>query len=104
MCRQAADLVQKPDEKKRLLAALTKAPAPEALALAMPHVADAAVKDEACAAAVSIAEQLLKGPDAAKVAAGLVEPLQKVAAAAGGEAANRAKAALEQARLKADGK
>lgn len=104
MCRQAADLVQKPDEKKRLLAALTKAPAPEALALAMPHVADAATRDEACAAAVSIAEQLLKGPDAAKVAAGLVEPLQKVAAAAGGEAANRAKAALEQARLKADGK
>lgn len=101
MCRQAGDLVQRPDEKKLLLSALGSTGLAEALPLVMSHVDDAAVKNEACAAAVSIAEKVLKGPGANRAAQTLVEAMQKVSQAAGNaDVAQRAKAAMEQARSK----
>jgi len=97
ICKQAEGMVQKPEEKRLLLSALGSIATPEAIAMIMPHVDDAATKAEACAAVVSAAEKILKGPGAARAAPRLLEPLQKVAQAAAGDMANRAKAALAQA-------
>ncbi len=105
ICREAAGLARKPDERKLLLAALGSIPSPDALAQITPYLEDAATKDEACAAAMSVAENLLKGQDAARVASKLIEPLKKVAQVApNADLAERAKAALEQAQNKAGGK
>ena len=98
MCRQAAQLAQRTEEQRQLLSALGNIDSPEALALITPYLSASATKNEAAVAAVSAAERLLKRPDAAVLAAKLVEPLQKVAeAAVPPPLAQRAKAALQQA-------
>jgi HEAT repeat protein len=99
MCRQAAALVQKDDEKKLLLAALGSIQAPEALDQIKPYLDDTATKEEAATASVNIADKLLKGGDAAKVASKLIEPLEKVAQmTANADLAQRAKGLAERAR------
>lgn len=98
MCRQAARLAQRPEEQRQLLSALGSADSPEALALITPYLSAPATKNEAAVAAVSVAERLLKRPDASGFAAKLVEPLQKVAqTAVAPPLAQRPKAALQQA-------
>jgi HEAT repeat protein len=98
MCRQAAQLAQRTEEQRQLLSALGNVDSPEALALITPYLSASATKNEAAMAAVSAAERLLKRPDAAGLAAKLVEPLQKVAQAAVPlPLAQRAKAAIQQA-------
>jgi HEAT repeat protein len=100
ICRQAGELAQTTEEKKLLLAALGSIASADALALVVPQLDDVSVKDEACAAAVSVAERLLKGKggDTAQTASKLVEPLKKVAqAATDADLAQRAKAALKRA-------
>jgi len=58
-----------------------------------PYLGDAATKDEASAATVAVAEKLVDGPDASKLA----EPLQKAAqATANADLVKRAKALLRQ--------
>jgi HEAT repeat protein len=64
LCRQAADLVQKPEEKKLLLAALGSMTSLEAVQMILPYLRDDAVKEEAATAVVGISEKLLKKPDA----------------------------------------
>ena len=99
ICREAAKVVQKPEEQRLLLAALGEIPSPEAIALAMPYLNEAERREEACAAVVSVAESLLKGQNARVAASKLMEPLTKVAkVAANADVVRRAKAALEQAR------
>jgi hypothetical protein len=72
------------------------------MALIAPHLEDPAIKEEAVAAAVGVAEKLLKGKDAAQVAGRLVEPLQKAAqATANPDLAKRAQDALKLAQSKA---
>ncbi len=101
MCRTAAGLAQKPAEKKLLLSVLGSIRSPDAVAMVVPYLADAATRNEACAAAVSVAERLLKVGGRSQVAAKLVEPLKKVAAAAtNADLARRAKAALKRAQSK----
>jgi len=63
LCRQAAELVQKPEEKKMLLAALGSINSPESVQMIMPYLRDDAVKEEAANAVVGISEKLLKKPD-----------------------------------------
>ena len=105
MCREAAGLVQKDDEKKLLLAALGSINTPEALDQIKPYLDDAATKEEAATASVNIAEKLLQGSDSAKVAPKLIEPLDKVAqVTANTDLANRAKKLAEQARGKTSAK
>ena len=102
ICKQAAELTQKPEEKRLLLAALGGIPAAEAMVLITPHLEDPAIKEEAVAAAVGVAEKLLKGKDAAQVAGRLIEPLQKAAqATANPDLAKRAQDALKLAQSKA---
>jgi len=102
MCRIAAGLAQKPAEKKLLLSALGSIQSPAAVAMVVPYLDDAAIRNEACAAAVAVAERLLKVGGRSRDAAKLIEPLKKVSAAAtNADLARRAKAALKRAQSKA---
>jgi HEAT repeat protein len=105
MCRQAAPLAQKDDEKKLLLAALGTIASVEALDAIAPYLDDAATKEEAATSTVDIADKLLKEKDSAKVAPKLVEPLTKAAqATANADFAKRAKDLCDQAKNKAGAK
>jgi HEAT repeat protein len=65
MCRDAAGLVQRDEEKMILLGVLGKADDAESLAMAAAHLDNAALKAEAALATVSIAERLVKANQAA---------------------------------------
>ncbi len=65
MCKEAADLAQRDEERKILLGVLGNAGDAESFAMAATHLDNAALKDEACLATVAIAERLVKDkPDA----------------------------------------
>lgn len=102
MCRKAADLLQSPQEKKMLLGTLGSITAPETMAVILPYLSDASVKDEATAAALGIADRLLQGRRVQPaVAAKLVDPLRQVVEAnPSGDLSARAKTLLQQARTK----
>jgi HEAT repeat protein len=105
MCRQAAPLAQKDEEKKLLLAALGSVASVEALDLITPYLDEAGTKEEASTAAVEVSAKLLKGDDGAKSAPKLLEPLDKVAqATANADLAKRAKDLRDQAKSKAGAK
>jgi HEAT repeat protein len=105
MCRQAAPLVQKDDEKKLLLAALGSIVSTKALDLIKPYLEDAATKEEASTGTVNISDKLLHGNQSAKVAPKLVEPLGKVVqVTANPDLAKRAKELRDQAESKGSGK
>jgi HEAT repeat protein len=105
MCRQATPLVQKDDEKKLLLAALGGIVSPATLDLIKPYLEEAATKEEASTGMVNISEKLLQGGDSAKVAPGLIEPLEKVVqTTANPDLAKRATALRDQAKTKAAAK
>ena len=102
MCQKAAGLLQSNQEKKMLLGTLGGIATPESLAVIVPYLEDAGVKDEAGAAALAIADRLLQGRNAAKFAPKLVEPLQKVAQAnVNADLTRRANALLQQAQSRA---
>lgn len=102
MCRQAAPLVQRPEDKNRLLAALSQIPLPQTLDLVAPHLDDPATRNEAGAAAVAVAEKLMNGQLAAPTARRLAEMLDRAAGAVtNAELARRARHLAEQARNKA---
>jgi HEAT repeat protein len=96
MCREGWKLCQADAERKLVLQGLRKAGCAESLALVLPHLNNAALRAEATAAAVGIAEKLVQS-DPAAVAAAMKQVL---AAGASGKAANKAKTLLEQARRK----
>lgn len=60
MCKEAAALIQRNQEKRLLLGALATVPAAEALSMAMAHLDDQATKNEACFAAVAISEKIVE--------------------------------------------
>jgi HEAT repeat protein len=91
ICREAAALVQREEEKKLLLGMLGGLETPAAFPLVTPFLDDAATKDEAAAAILSLAEKLAPGPGAAQA----LEPLQKAAhSTANPDLAKRAEALL----------
>lgn len=65
MCKQAAALVQRDDERKILLGVLAGGADADSLAMAATHLDNAALQAEACLASVAIAERLLKEQPAA---------------------------------------
>ncbi|MBM4087162.1 MAG: hypothetical protein FJ272_20420, partial [Planctomycetes bacterium] len=79
ICRQAAALIERDDERKLLLSTLGGIHTLESLDMAAACLSNPAVKEEACAAVVSIAEKLAQSPHAAKTAPKLLEPLRKAA-------------------------
>ncbi|MCH7558926.1 MAG: HEAT repeat domain-containing protein [Planctomycetes bacterium] len=60
MCKEAAVLVRRNEEKKLLLGVLGGVPAAEALAMAMTYLNDPATKNEASFAAVAISEKIVQ--------------------------------------------
>jgi HEAT repeat protein len=101
MCREAASVIRQPDDKKLFLAALGRIPELDSLALIVPHLDDTTVREEASAATVAVAEELLKGDEAAQVAPELIEPLRRAAGATTNrDLAQKAVALLEQAKEK----
>jgi HEAT repeat protein len=60
MCRQAANLIQRDEEKKLLLGALSTIPSIDALSMAMSHLDEPATRDEASFAAVAISEKIVE--------------------------------------------
>ncbi len=104
ICREAAAIVQKPEEKKLLLGALGSIKNLAAVEMITPHLQPADTKEEAVAAIVAVADELLKRNDAAAAttAAQLVAPLQAAANATGNaELAKRVKTLTERAQAKA---
>jgi HEAT repeat protein len=94
MCKQAEVLVRRDEEKKLLLGVLGTVPSAEALSMAMRHVDDAAVKEEACLAAVGVSEKIIEQEPAEVLGA-----MQKVIQATDNETLkNRAKGILEKAK------
>jgi HEAT repeat protein len=102
MCREAAGMIRRADEKKLLLGALSSIEAPGALALIVPHLDVADTREEAAMAATTVAEQLLKSRQSARHAPKLIEPLEKVTQVTTNQnLARRAKGLLQQAKEKA---
>jgi len=60
MARKAAALAQRNEERQLLLGVLGEVPAAEALSMVMGHVADAAIMEEACMAAVAVSEKIFE--------------------------------------------
>jgi len=60
MCKNAAVLIQRNEEKKLLLGVLGTVPAVEALSMAMTHLDDPATRNEASFAAVAIGEKIVE--------------------------------------------
>ena len=105
MCREAAGMIRRADEKKLLLGALSSIESPGTLALIVPHMDVADTREEAAMAATTVAEQLLKSRQSARYAPKLIEPLEKVAQVTTNEnLARRAKGLLQQAKSKAGNK
>jgi HEAT repeat protein len=105
MCRQAADLAQKDDEKKLLLAALGGITSAEALKLITPYLEEAGTREEAATAVVDISDKLLQRRNADNLAPQLIQPLDKVAqVTSSADLAKRAKELRDQAKHKADAK
>jgi len=101
MCRQAAGMIARDDEKRLLLGTLSNIESPEALSLIVPHLNDAATRQEAALAAVTLAEKLLKGRDGGRHAPAMIESLEKVTQAEiNDDLAKRAKEVLRQAKSK----
>lgn len=99
MCQDAGPLVTRPEEKRLLLAALGSVPSLDAVKLVVPHLDDAATKEEASAAVVAIADRLLRGRNPAPATAALAEPLTKVAQVSGNaDLAKRAKDLAQRAK------
>ncbi len=98
MCRQVVGLIQRNAEKKLLLGALGSINSPDAFALIMPYLDDPATREEAGMASVAIAERLLRGRNAPKLAPKPIDALEKVVqVTANADLARRAKTLLRRA-------
>jgi HEAT repeat protein len=99
MCRVANTLVRRDEEKKLLLGVLGTVPTVEALSMAMAHLDNPAIKDEASFAAVAISEKIVD-QEPGEVA----DALQKVMQAMDNkEVTDRAKVILDKANKAAGG-
>jgi len=94
ICKQAANLIERDQEKTLLLGVLGNVPSPEALSMAMAHLDDPATRLESCFAAVAISEKIV-GQHPKEVA----DALQKVLEATNNRGVTRrAERTLEKAR------
>jgi len=94
ICKQASALIQRVEEKKLLLGALSTIPSADALSMAMSHLDDGATTLEASFAAVAISEKIV-GQKRGEVA----EAMQKVLKATNNRnVRNRARKTLNEAK------
>jgi HEAT repeat protein len=78
MCKQAAGVIQRDEEKRLLLGTLSSIGSPEAIAMILPYLDDQGIRREAGLAVVAIAEKQLRGRSTPPNAAELAGPLEKV--------------------------
>jgi len=95
MCKEAAALIQRDEEKKLLLGVLATVPAAEALSMAEAALDNPATKDEASFAVVAISEQIVE-QNSAEVADALRKVLQ---ATDNKDVIRRARAILKKVRV-----
>ncbi|MHC4214624.1 MAG: HEAT repeat domain-containing protein [Planctomycetota bacterium] len=94
MCKHANVLIRRDQEKKLLLSVLGTVPSVEALSMAMGHIDNAAVKNEAALATVAISEKIVEQKPAE-----VLDAMQKVIQATDNEdVKKRAKGILEKAK------
>jgi len=79
MCREAGGLVERTEEKRMLLAALGGINQPRSLSLILPFLDDAAVREEACVAAVTVSEKMTQGRNVRKLTPEQIAGLEKIA-------------------------
>ncbi|UCD52211.1 MAG: HEAT repeat domain-containing protein [Phycisphaerales bacterium] len=102
MCREAQKMVQRDGEKRLLLGTLGGINSAEALSVIAPYLNDAAIRQEAVLASLSIADRLLRARDSGRQAPLLIAPLEKVVQVpSNDDLSRRAKALLQQAKTKA---
>jgi len=102
MCRQAEGIIERNEEKKLLLGALSNIDSTEALAMIMPYLDEPEIQREASMGALAIAERLLQGRGSAGYASKLIKPLEKVIkATTDAKTTERAKNLLKLAQSKA---
>jgi HEAT repeat protein len=78
MCKQAIGMIQRDEEKRRVVSILSRIGSPEAVAMILPYLNDQGIRREAGSAVVGIAEKQLRGRDVPANAAQLAGPLEKV--------------------------
>ena len=94
MCREAAGLIERNEEKKLLLGVLGTVPEAEALSMAMAYIDNSETKDEASMAAVAISEKIVEQKPGE-----VADALQKVIRATDNkEVIRRAKETLDKAK------
>ncbi len=99
MCQQAAALAKKQDEKRLLVSTLGNINSPEAVKRISAYLEDPEVVQEACTAAVNLAEKLVEQRNLAKGLVTIAPVLDQVAAkTANADLAKRARAAAEKAK------
>ena len=104
MAREVAPLIGTDEEKRLFLGAAGSIRSADALPMVVPHLDNAATRDEAAAAVLTIAEPLLKGPTERAASVTLRDALQKaVDAAPGGDLADRLRKLLPEANSRAGG-
>lgn len=101
LCKNATGLLQQAEEKKLYAQALGNIKNMDSLNALMPCLDDAALKDAAAAAAVSIADAVLREKEAAQHAPALIAALEKAGTSSNADVAKRAQEKLQQARDKA---
>ncbi|NIP25149.1 MAG: hypothetical protein GWN67_17670 [Phycisphaerae bacterium] len=102
MCRQVEELIERNEEKKLLLGALSNIDSREALAMIMPYLDEPETRREASMGALAIAERLLKESGSASYASKLIKPLEKVIkVTTDAKTEQRAKRLLKQAKNRA---
>jgi HEAT repeat protein len=97
VCKQAASLIERDEERKLLLGMLGGIPTAESLAIITPYLDSATTKEEAGAAAVAIAEKLVREHKGSATNPKLLAALKKVSqTTANTGLAKRADALLKQ--------
>ena len=97
MCKEAAVLIERDEEKKLLLGVLGTVPAAEALSMAMAHLDDPETRNEACFAAVAISEKIVEQKPGE-----VIDAMQKVMKATNNrDVTRRARATLNKAKKSA---
>jgi len=100
MCKEAAAMIQRNQEKKLLLGVLATVPAAEALSMAMEHLDNPATRDEASFAAVAISEKIVQQKPGDVVPDQVANALQKVMRATDNkDVIRRARKILNKARV-----
>ncbi|MCP5517121.1 MAG: HEAT repeat domain-containing protein [Verrucomicrobiales bacterium] len=96
MCDEAAQAIERDEEKRLLLGALGAVARADAVARIVPHLANEAIRNEAAAALLSVTDLLLKGNPGAAALNTLKDPLRQVAAGDNANLAERARNLLRQ--------